>query len=442
MNPHLRGRRVENHLEKTTPSSPDRDSNLDLPVLSSQAQHDKRVSQLRHRGRGKLRRPKSGLLRNLKATKFGIMAGTTVEGHKLGALVIEGKTKRVFELPNLPGHVLLQSKDRITAGDGVKSHEMEGKAAISNQTTSKVFELLNSVGMRTGFVKTAGETSFIAKKCEMVPIEWVTRRLATGSFLKRHPGVAEGHRFNPPLQETFYKDCALVDMKIEFGVDLKGDILIADVIDSDSWRLWPSGDKRLMKDKQVYRNLNTVTQQDLDIVKRNFKWVAEKLEYLMPSSNSLVVILMGSPSDEEHSRKIQTHLKNLGVPNELRVTSAHKGTEETLKIAAEYEGSGRKVVFVAVAGRSNGLGPVLSGNTTVPVINCPPVRSDNVSQDVWSSLNVPSGLGCSTVVYPEAAALAAAQIHALHDHIIWARLRVKQLTNFISLIVADKMVRT
>nr|CAD7431153.1 unnamed protein product [Timema monikensis] len=50
VNPHLRGGRVENHLGKTTPSSPDRDSNLDLPVLSSRAQHNKRVSQLRHRG--------------------------------------------------------------------------------------------------------------------------------------------------------------------------------------------------------------------------------------------------------------------------------------------------------------------------------------------------------------------------------------------------------
>nr|CAD7412796.1 unnamed protein product [Timema poppensis] len=50
MNPHLRGGRVENHLGKTTPSSPDRDSNIDLPALSSRAQHDKRVSQLRHRG--------------------------------------------------------------------------------------------------------------------------------------------------------------------------------------------------------------------------------------------------------------------------------------------------------------------------------------------------------------------------------------------------------
>nr|CAD7574599.1 unnamed protein product [Timema californicum] len=43
VNPHLRGVRVENHLGKTTPSSPDRDSDLDLPVLSGRAQHDKRV---------------------------------------------------------------------------------------------------------------------------------------------------------------------------------------------------------------------------------------------------------------------------------------------------------------------------------------------------------------------------------------------------------------
>nr|CAD7575445.1 unnamed protein product [Timema californicum] len=50
VNPHLRGGRVENHLGRTAPNSPDRDSNLGLPILSSRAQHDKRVSQLRHRG--------------------------------------------------------------------------------------------------------------------------------------------------------------------------------------------------------------------------------------------------------------------------------------------------------------------------------------------------------------------------------------------------------
>nr|CAD7452349.1 unnamed protein product [Timema tahoe] len=35
VNPHLRGGRVENHLGKATPSSPDQDSNLDLPDIGS-----------------------------------------------------------------------------------------------------------------------------------------------------------------------------------------------------------------------------------------------------------------------------------------------------------------------------------------------------------------------------------------------------------------------
>lgn len=99
----------------------------------------------------------------------------------------------------------------------------------------------------------------------------------------------------------------------------------------------------------MYRNLTTVTQKDLDIVKCNFKWVADQLDYFIPPHNSLIVILMGSPSDEEHCRKIAKHAKSLGLKVQLRVSSAHKGTQETLRILAEYESSCEKVcLFLAL----------------------------------------------------------------------------------------------
>ena len=60
--------------------------------------------------------------------------------------MIEGKTKIVYDLPDNHGQVFIQSKDRITAGDGAKSHAMEGKAAISTSTTSSIFNLLNTAG--------------------------------------------------------------------------------------------------------------------------------------------------------------------------------------------------------------------------------------------------------------------------------------------------------
>lgn len=234
------------------------------------------------------------------------------------------------------------------------------------------------------------------------------------------------------------RNCALIDMKIEFGVDESGTIILADVIDSDSWRLWPSGDKRLMVDKQVYRNLATVTESDLDTVKRNFNWVADQLDNITPKNDHLVVILMGSGSDADHCEKISKHCNALGLNTELRVTSAHKGTKQTMDIVAEYEGTVQNLVFITVAGRSNGLGPVLSGNSAYPVINCPPVNSANMSVDIWSSLNVPSGLGCTTVIYPESAALAAAQILGLTNFMVWSRLRVRQLNNIITLKAADQ----
>lgn len=75
-----------------------------------------------------------------------LITGSNIAGYNLGKLIIEGKTKQVWEITDSHDEVLVLSKDRITAGDGVKAHNLEGKAEISNQTNGKIFEILNLVG--------------------------------------------------------------------------------------------------------------------------------------------------------------------------------------------------------------------------------------------------------------------------------------------------------
>jgi len=335
----------------------------------------------------------------------------------------------------------------------------------------------------------------------MIPIEWVARRVATGSYLKRNPNVQEGKRFAPLKLETFFKDDAnhdpfwskesiigakftfnglligeeevsemfettrlvfellervwqtvdhsLIDMKIEFGVDSKGTLVVADVIDNDSWRLWPKGEKRLMLDKQVYRNLTKeeVNEEKLIEIKHNFQLVAERTHLLFSSvvnttdqsllSTPSVAIVLGSVKDKSHAEKIATTLRDkyLVEKVQIEVCSAHKGTRKALEVCARLEQWPSLKVIIACAGMSNGLGPVLAGNASVPVVNCPPVQSvDTLALDVWSSLRMPSGIGCTTIIGAENAALSAALILANSCPLVWARVRTEQCLTRIRLL--------
>ena len=84
-----------------------------------------------------------------------------------------------------------------------------------------------------------------------------------------------------------------------------------------------------------------------------------------------------------------------GIVDSDKVPTKASGREQGGSLISEClpppPGDGIPTVFVAVAGRSNGLGPVMSGNTAYPVVNCPPLSADWGTQDVWSSLRLPSG---------------------------------------------------
>ncbi|HEX6479529.1 MAG TPA: phosphoribosylaminoimidazolesuccinocarboxamide synthase [Ktedonobacteraceae bacterium] len=244
-----------------------------------------------------------------------------IEQPTFGPLLAEGKTKLIYAYPDDVNLAYMVSKDQITAGDGARRNELAGKSRWSTITTANVFRLLNEEDISTHFVEQINDTTLLVRRCRMLPVEQVMRRIATGSYLKRHPEVSEGTRFEPVLVETFLKDDArhdpqiweqdivemgvatateiswmadqgrrvfevlerawasvdvtLVDLKIEFGRDAKNELLVADVIDNDSWRLWPGGDKTRMLDKQVYRNLKEVTSQDLQEVADRYALVAD-----------------------------------------------------------------------------------------------------------------------------------------------------------------------
>ncbi len=264
-------------------------------------------------------------------------------------LLAEGKTKRIWDIGG--GLVEVESKDDITAGDGARHDMMTGKAELATQTAVNCFKLLEYYGISNHFRSCVQTKTFTAVRVDMIPLELVARRVATGSYLKRRPDVTEGTIFGDLIVEFFEKDDAehdplvifdlasqrflrfkagvplsegfigeqamegsrfsnltgswilslivvtrrvfealerawaeqevtLVDLKIEFGIShFTRELLVADVIDNDSWRIWPGGKKEDMKDKQVYRNLDAeldpaAKAKELGKIKENYGWVA------------------------------------------------------------------------------------------------------------------------------------------------------------------------
>jgi len=158
----------------------------------------------------------------------------------------------------------------------------------------------------------------------------------------------------------------------------------------------------------------------------------------MENRKELAVIFMGSTKDASWTEGIQEVFDEFNLAYEIRALSAHKTPKKVLQALEEYEKREEKIVYIAVAGKSNALGPVLSANSRRPVINCPPLGS--FKEDVYSSLRTPSGVPCSTILEPKNAALHAIKIFSLFDKELKEKLAKWQIHQREKLIDEDEQL--
>ncbi len=127
---------------------------------------------------------------------------------------------------------------------------------------------------------------------------------------------------------------------------------------------------------------------------------------------------MGSQSDLPIMEQAADFLKNLGIPYELTVVSAHRTPERMFDYAQKAKKRGLKVIIAGAGGAAHLPGMVASC-TTIPVIGVPILSSN--SMDGWDSvlsiLQMPGGIPVATVALNAAlnAGILAAKIIGSSD---------------------------
>ncbi len=144
-------------------------------------------------------------------------------------------------------------------------------------------------------------------------------------------------------------------------------------------------------------------------------------------ADPLVGIVMGSKSDLSTMEQATTVLKELEIPYEVRVISAHRTPDEAVEYA--YTAGERGIeVIIAGAGGAAALPGALAAKTVVPVLGVPMQTSAlNGLDSLLSMVQMPKGVPVGTLAIGNSgaanAALLAAAILGLKYQEIRAKLR-------------------
>ena len=155
-----------------------------------------------------------------------------------------------------------------------------------------------------------------------------------------------------------------------------------------------------------------------------------------------VGIIMGSDSDLPIIQKATDTLKSLDIPFEVHIYSAHRTPVEARDFAVNARANGFGVL-IAAAGMAAHLAGAIAANTTLPVIGIPCKSSVLDGMDaLLSTVMMPTGIPVATVAINGGgnAALLAAQIIAVEDAALAARLDAKRAADAAVVLEKDALV--
>ena len=158
-------------------------------------------------------------------------------------------------------------------------------------------------------------------------------------------------------------------------------------------------------------------------------------------STPFVAVLMGSKSDLPVLEKTREVLVALGIPHEVKITSAHRTPDATHRYVKDADARGC-AVFIAAAGLAAHLAGTVAGLTLKPVIGIPLDAGPlNGMDSLLSTVQMPGGVPVATVAIGSAGAknagYLAAQILALSDAALAARLKAEREANAAEVGAAD-----
>jgi 5-(carboxyamino)imidazole ribonucleotide mutase len=124
--------------------------------------------------------------------------------------------------------------------------------------------------------------------------------------------------------------------------------------------------------------------------------------------NPLVAVIMGSQSDMETMCHAVDLLKELGIPHEVAIVSAHRTPDRMFQFAASACDRGMEVI-IAGAGAAAHLPGMTAAKTLLPVIGVPIESSAlNGLDSLLSIVQMPKGIPVGTVAIGKTGAANAA----------------------------------